>query len=194
MSTNPHKDQKATSSCRLRMPRQWSVTTWIAFYGALTATVALSLDVYSCATDKPHLHILPRSAPPIISGGLFAHPFSVVYEITLLNTGTKRITITAGAVKVRLNTPVATSDDPNASSPHLYFTEFALDHGISVPQELLPITLESGGAAYVPITLRLEGSPKPFEGSWFTGALDLEFTTTAGTLHASVRCSSARTT
>lgn len=112
----------------------------------------------------------------------------MIHDITLLNSGAKPITVITATLNATHTKPAVTSDDPKAASPHLYFPEFAVQRGIRVEKELLPLRLEGGEARSVPIKLDFvmpsttTPSKEEFEGSWFSGILELEFATTAGTL------------
>ena len=76
---------------------------WLALYGAVVGTAALVWTIYSTVREQANIQVLspPKfSYTPQVTGGLFAERFGINYEVTVMNSGQKPLTI--ASVDVRL--------------------------------------------------------------------------------------------
>jgi len=131
---------------------------------------------------EPNLQVLtvPResSGGAGFEGRVFADSFYITCEIAVINTGTRPMTIIAATARAS----TARGDDIEGFIEKLHQPEPDATIGVRITKDL-PMRLEGGDARWIPIKFTvLAPGMKHFVAGWYSGVLDLQFTTTAGTI------------
>lgn len=154
----------------------------VAIYAAIVGTVALGWDIWKLRSEGPNLQVIgpPKHAykPEIKSRWDGPSVFWIVYDVTLMNSGRKPITIVSGTVTFD---GIPTYGNVG---PGLAFYRSNPEDEYTFSKGTLPLKLDAGEARSAPVELKFECDRSiPFHEHKYDATLVFDLTTTEGRLN-----------